>query len=81
MEWAEEVEHGGKGLTQQAEFCCLIDMDYKNIKEARAMEEVISLSLVDQMFAVVAGEFSEGEQNGQKKWNTVVLHSRRNVAV
>ena len=53
------------------------------VEEAGAMEEVISLSSVDRMFAVVAGEFSEGEQNGQKKWNTLVrvLHSRRNVPV
>jgi len=53
------------------------------VEEAGAMEEVISLSLVDWLFAVVAGEFSEGEQNGQKKWNMLVrvLHSRKNVAV
>jgi len=36
------------------------------------MEQVITLLLVDWMFAMVAGEFSEGEHNGQKKWNTLV---------
>jgi len=44
----------------------------KKVQEARAMEQVITLSSVDRMFAVVAGEFSEGECNGQKKWNTLV---------
>jgi len=55
----------------------------KKIEEAGAMEEVISLSFINQMFAVVAGEFSEGEQNGQKKWNMLVrvLHGRQNVTI
>jgi len=44
----------------------------KKVQEAGAMEQVITLSSVDRMFAVVAGEFSEGERNGQKKWNTLV---------
>jgi len=41
----------------------------KNVEAAVAMEEVIMLSSVDWMFEVVAGKFSEGEHNGQKKWN------------
>ena len=44
----------------------------KKVEAAGAMEEVITLSSVDRMFEVVAGEFSEGERNGQKKWNTLV---------
>jgi len=44
----------------------------KKVQEAGAMEQVITLSSVDRMFAMVAGEFSEGERNGQKKWNTLV---------
>ena len=44
----------------------------KKVEEAGAMEQVITLSSVDWMFSIVAGEFSEGEQNGQKKWNTLV---------
>ena len=53
------------------------------VKAARAMEEVITISSVDRMFAVVEGEFSEGERNGQKKWTTLVrvLHRRQTATV
>jgi len=54
-------------------------LETKKVKEAGAMEQVITLSLVDWMFAMVAGEFSEGECNGQKEWNTLVrdLHTKQ----
>jgi len=53
------------------------------VEEAGAMEEVISLLLVNWMFAVVVGEFSEGEHIWQKKWNMLVsvLHTSRQNAV
>jgi len=42
------------------------------VAEARAIEQEITISAVDRMFAVVENLFSEGECNGQKKWNTVI---------
>ena len=55
----------------------------KKAQAAGAMEEEITLSLVDRMFAVVTDEFSEGERNGQKKWSTIVrvLQKKQTVAV
>jgi len=42
------------------------------VEEAGRMEEEITILAVDRMFEVVAGHFSEGEHNGQKKWPTVI---------
>jgi len=55
----------------------------KKVQAAGAMEEEITLSSVDRMFAVVTDEFSEGERNGQKKWSTFVrvLQKKQTVAV
>ncbi len=50
----------------------LMNQITKKVEEVGAMEQVIMLSSVDRMFSIVAGEFSEGEWNGQKKWNTLV---------
>ena len=55
-------------------------MTYINgkVEAAGAMEEEISLWLVDNMFVVVADEF-QGGQNAQKHWESVVQNVRRVV--
>jgi len=49
------------------------------VREAGVIEQEITISAVDQMFAVVANLFSEGEHNGQKKWNTVIRALQKNL--
>jgi len=47
------------------------------VHEAGATAHVITIASVDRMFLSVAPEFSEGERDGQKKWNTVVNELRK----
>ncbi len=47
------------------------------VEAAEAVENVITISSVDRMLLAVAHEFSDGERDGQKKWNTVVNSLRR----
>jgi len=80
---------GGKRENRRLARKTLNDMQFimtwitKKVQAAGAMEEEITLSLVDRMFAVVTDEFSEGERNGQKKWSTIVrvLQKKQTVAV
>ena len=49
---------------------------------ARVPDNEITIVMVDRMFQAVANEFSECEQDGQKKWITVVNYlCRRKVSI
>jgi len=69
---------GGSRERQRPAAKTLSDMRYlmnwitTTVAEAGAIEQEITISAVDWMFAVVANLFSEGECNGQKKWNMVI---------
>jgi len=74
---------GGRRERRQPARKILNDMKFlmkwvgSRVEVAEAVENIITISSVDRMFLAVAHEFSDGECDGQKKWNTVVNSLRR----
>ena len=53
----------------------------RKVEEIGALEEVITVTSVDKMFAAVSYIFDNCPRDAQKRWQTVVNHLRRKEIV